>query len=79
MRNIARRAFSTPKRNIMGSVMSRMHTATQTERRMTGTDGPSAPGHTATRTVCSTKEAAAAAAVESQPKTYLLSTRSRSE
>ena len=36
MRNIASRPFSTPNRNIMGRVMSRMHTATHTDSRMTG-------------------------------------------
>ena len=80
MRNMASRPFSTPNRNIMGRVMSRMHTATHTDSRMTGMEGPvTSLSQTKERMVWRTKVAAAAMATLIQPKTYLLSTTSRAE
>ena len=64
----------------MGRVMSRMHTATHTDSRMTGMEGPvTSLSQTKERMVWRTKVAAAAMATPIQPKTYLLSTTSRAE
>ena len=79
MRNIISRPFSTPKRNISGSVMASTHRLAQQPIRLS-MGAKAARGEPSTvwsswRTMANS----AAAAVHSQPITYLLTTMSRVE
>ena len=76
-RNMARRPFSTPRRNISGRVMARMQRAPRADR-------TSVPGRTSRSviresTVWNRPDNTAAASMHIQPNMYLPSTTSRVE